>query len=79
MSTRIAPPAAPSLSSEELAWVGTVAERYDALVFHWVGPLTGSYFFLMPRRLWRVPGAPPPSARGRAPRRPRGGGEEPGG
>jgi hypothetical protein len=43
----------PNLSSEELAWVGSVAERYDALVFHWVGPLTGSYFFLMPRRLWQ--------------------------
>ena len=33
--------AQPNLSSEELAWVGSVAERYDALVFHWVGPLTG--------------------------------------
>jgi hypothetical protein len=52
----------PSLSPEELAWVGSVAERYDALVFHWVGPLTGSYFFLMPRRLWE---------RGTTERRPR--------
>jgi hypothetical protein len=45
-------PSAASLSSEELAWVGAIADRYDALVFHWVGPLTGSYFFLMPRSLW---------------------------
>lgn len=46
-------PAIANLSSEELAWVGAVADHYDALVFHWVGPLTGSYFFLMPRSLWR--------------------------
>ena len=42
-----------SLSPEELAWVGSVAETYDALVFHWVGPRTGSYFFLLPRSLWQ--------------------------
>ena len=58
----------PNLSSEELAWVGSVAETYDALVFHWVGPLTGSYFFLMPRELWqRGPGSK--RARTRRPRR----------
>ncbi len=57
----------PNLSSEELAWVGSVAERYDALVFHWVGPLTGSYFFLMPRRLWQ----PASASRASRPRRPR--------
>jgi hypothetical protein len=60
---------APSLSPEELAWVGSVAERFDALVFHWVGPLTGSYFFLMPRRLWQ--GEAVPRRRGRRARRPR--------
>ena len=59
----------PSLSSEELAWVGSVAERYDALVFHWVGPLTGSYFFLMPRKLWQQ-GSSTRRARPRRPRRP---------
>jgi len=57
----------PSLSSEELAWVGSVAERYDALVFHWVGPLTGSYFFLMPRKLWQ----PASATRAARPRRAR--------
>lgn len=57
----------PSLSPEELAWVGSVAERYDALVFHWVGPLTGSYFFLLPRRLWQRE----PTPRRPRPRRPR--------
>ncbi len=60
----------PSLSSEELAWVGSVAERYDALVFHWVGPLTGSYFFLMPRSLWQR-GQVTRRRRSRPPRRPR--------
>jgi hypothetical protein len=50
-------------SPEELAWVGSVAERYDALVFHWVGPRTGSYFFLLPRRLWE--GDAPPERRRR--------------
>lgn len=65
MPPRIAPPSSPSLTSEELAWVGTVAERYDALVFHWVGPLTGSYFFLLPRRLWRASGTTPRPARPR--------------
>lgn len=56
-----------TLSPEELAWVGSVARRYDALVFHWVGPLTGSYFFLLPRRLWqRAPDAPPRRARRRS-------------
>ena len=69
MSSRPPRPAnaQPNLSSEELAWVGSVAERYDALVFHWVGPLTGSYFFLMPRRLWQGSTAERP----RRPRRPR--------
>ena len=58
-------PPATSLSSEELAWVGAIADRYDALVFHWVGPLTGSYFFLMPRSLWDRPGTRRRSARPR--------------
>ena len=43
----------PNLSSEELAWVGSVAERYDALVFHWVGPAD---------RLVLLPDAAPPVA-----------------
>lgn len=75
MPPRIAPPASPSLTSEELAWVGTVAERYDALVFHWVGPLTGSYFFLLPRRLWHgaAPGPQPARTRGTGTRRGDGG------
>ena len=59
----------PNLSPEELAWVGSVAERYDALVFHWVGPLTGSYFFLMPRKLWQQ-GSSTRRPRPRRPRRP---------
>lgn len=48
--------------------MGSVAERYDALVFHWVGPLTGSYFFLMPRKLWQ-PASASRAARARRPRR----------
>jgi hypothetical protein len=59
----------PNLSADELAWIGSVAERYDALVFHWVGPLTGSYFFLMPRSLWQR-GSAPKRPRPRRPRRP---------
>jgi hypothetical protein len=68
MSSRPPRPATaqPNLSSEELAWVGSVAERYDALVFHWVGPLTGSYFFLLPRRLWQTSPATRPSRARRA-------------
>ncbi len=42
-----------TLSPEEVAWVENVARQYDALVFHWVGPLTGSYFFLLPGSVWR--------------------------
>jgi len=68
MSSRPPRQHSPNLSPEELAWVGSVAERYDALVFHWVGPLTGSYFFLMPRKLWQQ-GSPTRRARPRRPRR----------